>query len=56
MITEATIQQWQGDHDVIMSVRAYKALVKLMAGKDSTDTLEENVRYLLDRCPYRCDS
>ena len=29
-MTEADIQKWQGDNDVVMSVGAYKKLVKLL--------------------------
>jgi hypothetical protein len=32
-ITEADIQKWQGDNDVVMSIKAYKQLVKMVSCK-----------------------
>jgi hypothetical protein len=36
VINEAAIQKWQGDNDIVMSIKAYKQLVKMVSCKPAT--------------------
>jgi hypothetical protein len=55
-ITEADIQKWQGDHDVVMSIKAYKQLVKMVSCKPAqpADWIDLSVDQKM-RIHYECE-